>query len=109
MGKLAWKPGDRVYLDTNLFIYAVEAIDPYAEEVSHLFQAADRVEIILVASLLALAEALVMPFRKRDDLLVGAYRDLLILHTPPSPRGLSRIPKYFLTYPCDSVTGRQGI
>ena len=82
MGKLAWKPGDRVYLDTNLFIYVVEAIDPYAGEVSHLLQAADRAEITLVVSLLALAETLVMPFRKGDDLLVGAYRDLFL--RPPS-------------------------
>lgn len=67
---------------SNLFIYAVEAIDPYAEEVSHLLQAADRAEITLVTSLLALAETLVMPFRKGDDLLVGAYRDLFL--RPPS-------------------------
>ena len=81
MGGIAWRTGERIYLDTNLFIYAVEAINPYAEHVGHLFQAADRGDIKLVTSLLTLAEALVMPFRRGDDLLINAYRELF-LHPP---------------------------
>jgi predicted nucleic acid-binding protein len=45
LGEIAWQRGNRIYLDTNLFIYAVEAIAPYAEQVKPLFEAADRGEI----------------------------------------------------------------
>lgn len=82
MGKIGWQPGDRVYLDTNLFIYAVEAIAPYAERVSPLFQAADLGTVRLVTSLLALAETLVMPCRRGDDTLITTYRELFT--HPPS-------------------------
>ncbi len=81
MGEIAWQPGNRVYLDTNLFIYAVEAIAPYAEHVKSLFEAADRGQIRLVVSSLALAETLVMPYRKGDDILITAYRELFT-HPP---------------------------
>jgi predicted nucleic acid-binding protein len=82
VGGIAWKPGVRVYLDTNLFIYAVEEIVPFAEQIHPLFQAADQGEIVLVTSLLALAETLVMPYRREDELLVTTYRDLFT--HPPS-------------------------
>ena len=76
MGELTWQTGNHIYLDTNLFIYAVEEIMPYAEQVRPLLQAADQGEIGLVTSLLSLAETLVMPFRKGDGLLITAYREL---------------------------------
>ena len=82
MGDLTWLPGNRIYLDTNLFIYAVEEIAPYAGQVRPLLQAADRGEVVLVTSLLALAETLVMPFRKRDDVLASTYRELFV--RPPT-------------------------
>jgi predicted nucleic acid-binding protein len=88
MGGIAWKPGDRVYLDTNLFIYAIEEIAPFAEQVRSLFQAADRGEVQLVTSLLALAETLVMPYRREDDLLIATYQRLF---THP-PFGLLVVP-----------------
>jgi predicted nucleic acid-binding protein len=65
-----------VYLDTNLFIYAVEEIAPYAEQVRPLLEAADQGEIRLVTSLLTLAETLVMPCRKADNGLITTYREL---------------------------------
>jgi predicted nucleic acid-binding protein len=43
---------------------------------------ADRGEVTLVTSLLALAEALVMPYRTGDDVLITNYRELLT--HPPS-------------------------
>ena len=82
MGEVTWQAGNRVYLDTNLFIYAVEEIAPYAEQVKPLFEAADRGEIGLVTSLLALAETLVMPYRKADDALITTYQELF---TRPPP------------------------
>jgi predicted nucleic acid-binding protein len=82
LGEITWQAGSRVYLDTNLFIYVVEEILPYAEQVRPLLQAADQGEIRLVTSLLALAEALVMPCRKGDDVLIATYRELF---TRPPP------------------------
>jgi predicted nucleic acid-binding protein len=61
LGELGWRSGDRVYLDTNLFIYAIEEIPPYAELVRPLLLAADRDELTLVTSILALAETLIVP------------------------------------------------
>jgi len=82
LGEIAWRPGSRVYLDTNLFIYAIEEVAPFAAQVRPLLQAADRGEVTLVTSLLALAESLVMPYRKGDDILIANYRELLT--HPPS-------------------------
>jgi len=82
LGEITWQAGSRVYLDTNLFIYVVEDILPYAEQVRPLLQAADQGEIRLVTSLLALAEALVMPCRKRDADLIATYWELF---TRPPP------------------------
>lgn len=82
MGELTWQTGNYVYLDTNLFIYAVEEIMPYAEQVRPFLRAADQGEIWLVTSLLSLAETLVMPYRKGDDVLITAYRELFT--HPPS-------------------------
>jgi len=79
VGAVAWQPGDRVYVDTNLFVYVVEQIKPFASQVQPLFLAADQGEIILITSLLALAETLVMPCRKKDDVLIRTYRDLFSL------------------------------
>lgn len=89
MGDLKWLPGNRIYLDTNLFIYAVEEIAPHAGQVRPFLQAADRGEIVLVTSLLALAETLVMPFRKRDDVLASTYRELFV--RPPTGLHVARL------------------
>lgn len=88
MGAIAWQPGNRLYLDTNLFIYAVEAISPFAEQVRPLLQVADHGEIQLVTSLLALAETLVKPCRIQDEWLIATYRRLF---TQP-PSGLVVLP-----------------
>jgi len=88
LGELTWRAGNRLYLDTNLFIYAIEEISPFAEQVKPLLQAADRGEIQLVTSLLALAETLVMPCRTHNDWLIAKYRRLF---TQP-PAGLSVSP-----------------
>lgn len=82
MGQIGWQSGQRIYLDTNLFIYAVENIAPFASQASALFDAADQGEIVLVASLLTLAETLVMPFRAQDDVLAATYRELFTWPPP---------------------------
>jgi predicted nucleic acid-binding protein len=82
VGGIAWQSGQRVYLDANLFIYAVEQISPFASHVETLFQAADQGQIVLVTSLLTLAETLVMPYRQTDHILAMTYRELFTLSPP---------------------------
>ena len=82
MGGLTWQPGQRIYLDANLFVYAVEQVSPFALGVEGLFHAADQGEVTLVTSLLTLPETLVMPYRKADDILVMMYHELFTLPPP---------------------------
>lgn len=88
MGTLTWQPGDRLYVDTNLFIYAVEQVMPFAPQVQTLLHAADQGDVTLVTSLLTLAETLVMPYRQKNGRLISAYRELFTF--PPS--GLAVVP-----------------
>lgn len=82
MGRIVWQSGQRIYLDANLFIYAVEQVDPFAPQVEGLFRAADQGEIVLVTSLLTLAETPVMPYRNADKELVVTYRELFTWPPP---------------------------
>ena len=82
MGTSKWRAGDRVYVDTNLFIYAVEQVMPFAPQVKHLLEAADEGPVTLVTSLLTLAETLVMPLRQENVSLIDVYRELFTLPPP---------------------------
>ncbi len=53
MGAPKWRAGDRVYVDTNLFIYAVEQVMPFALHVKILLEAADGGTVTLVTSALS--------------------------------------------------------
>ncbi|MFB6231201.1 MAG: type II toxin-antitoxin system VapC family toxin [Salinibacter sp.] len=77
MGLLDEIEGSRVYLDTNVFIYAVEGFDRFNEVISTLFSAIDRGEIEAITSELTLAEALVEPFREGNERYQQIYRETL--------------------------------
>ena len=62
MGLVDQVLGQRVYLDANIFIYALEGHARYAPLLSDLFRAIDRGEVQAVTSELTLAEVLVKPF-----------------------------------------------
>ena len=66
MGLMQRIAGNRVYLDTNLFIYALEGFPEYADRISELFAAVDRGVLSAVTSELTLAESLVKPFMDND-------------------------------------------
>ena len=55
--------GRSVYLDSNVFIYAVEGMEPYQADLRNLFVQIASSKIIAVTSVLTLAEVLVKPFR----------------------------------------------
>lgn len=66
--------GQRIYLDTNIFIYAYEAHPPFLEVLRALFEAIERGEIRAVTSELTLAEALVRPIQNRNRAAQRAYQ-----------------------------------
>lgn len=69
--------GQRIYLDTNIFIYAYEAHARFIEPVTALFEAIEHGEIRAVTSELTLAEVLVRPIQNRNRSAQKAYRQAL--------------------------------
>ena len=69
--------GDRLYLDANVFIYAMEGFRPYDEIISGLFEAIQDRAVHAVTSELTLAELLVVPFRENRPDIVAKYEQML--------------------------------
>ncbi|BAU16028.1 PilT protein domain protein (plasmid) [Leptolyngbya sp. NIES-3755] len=61
MGILTAIQGNRVYLDANIWIYALEAHPNFSTALAELFQAIDQGGLTAVTSELSLAETLVKP------------------------------------------------
>ena len=62
MGSLAAYRGGLIYLDTNVFIYAVEGVAEHAAFIDKMFLLLDAGELIATTSELTLAEVLTKPF-----------------------------------------------
>ena len=77
MGRLSDLAGSKIYLDSNIIIYAVEGFSEYAARVQALLEAMDSGEITTVTSELTLAEVLVKPKQDQNQALEGAYRRFL--------------------------------
>ena len=69
--------GDHVYLDANLFIYAVEGFHKYAALCDRIFRSIEEMKIHAVTSELTLAEVLVLPLRNGDTRTIALYEDLI--------------------------------
>lgn len=69
--------GRRLYLDTNLYIYLLEGIEPYRQRMADLTAEIDRQDIAVVASELIFTELLPRPLRDGRHHLVERYLDLL--------------------------------
>ncbi|MDX2259767.1 MAG: type II toxin-antitoxin system VapC family toxin [Hyphomicrobiaceae bacterium] len=76
----------RAYVDTNIFIYAVEGV---REPARMLFAAIEAGEIVAVTSELTVAELLVAPLRQGQASIVDLYLELL---TPGSSPNLLIVP-----------------
>jgi predicted nucleic acid-binding protein len=70
-------PGGKVYLDTNVFIYAVEAVAEYSAAVDALFDLMDSGSIVACTSELTLAEVLAKPFEVGRDDIAQVYEAML--------------------------------
>lgn len=70
--------GDRLYLDSNVIIYAAEAPTvPFVDKLRDLLLRIDRGELRGVTSEFTLAEVLVKPIRAGDDRLRNFYQHRL--------------------------------
>lgn len=72
--------GSRLYLDTNLFMYAVEGHEQYAEVLGRLFGIIATQKIPVLTSELTLAECLVMPLKTGNTVLAARYQQHLRTH-----------------------------
>lgn len=69
--------GDHVYLDANLFIYAVEGFQKYATLCDVIFRSIEEMKIHAVTSELTLAEVLVLPLKRADATAIAQYEDIV--------------------------------
>lgn len=78
MGSLSQElKGHKVYLDVNIFIYAVEDMEPWAAILREIFTSLEAGEWQAVTSNLSVAECLVKPFSLGRADLVQIYRAAL--------------------------------
>ncbi len=77
MGRVSSELGQRVYLDANRVIYAVEGFPDYADQIRALLEAMDAGEVVAITSELTLAETLVKPFKDQNPAIQQAYRTFL--------------------------------
>ena len=78
MGQLTEQLGTRVYLDTNIIVYAVEGYETSASPIKSLLQGLTSGKIIAVTSELTVAEVLVKPKRDGNAKLEEAYVRFLV-------------------------------
>lgn len=73
--------GQKVYFDANIFIYSVEGIAPWANELNDIFVGLKSNEFSAVTSSLGLSECLVLPFKQNRSDLVHVYRQIFLSRT----------------------------
>lgn len=77
MGLLSAIHGNRIYLDTNIWIYALEGFPAYAQELTELFTAIDQGNLFAITSELSLAEVLVKPIQNQNSSQQDLYKQAL--------------------------------
>lgn len=70
------KPPVRVYLDANVLIYTVEAIEPFRTQLDLLAGALDDGRLQGVTSELTIAEVMVKPLASTDQKVIAEYQRL---------------------------------
>jgi predicted nucleic acid-binding protein len=77
MGLLNSLQGDRIYLDVNIWIYALEGYPGFGSDLAALFQAIDQGRLTAVTSELSLAEALVKPIQDQNQSAQQLYQQAI--------------------------------
>ena len=66
-----------IAIDTNIFIYHLEAHPTFGPAAKRLFQEIESGKLKAVASMITYAEILTLPARAQNETLVKKYRELL--------------------------------
>ncbi|BAQ62908.1 hypothetical protein GM3708_3314 [Geminocystis sp. NIES-3708] len=77
MGLLEVIKGKKIYLDTNIFIYAVEGYEEYLEHLDLLFNYLEYGLLQAITSELSLSEVLVKPMIDKNINLQNIYQDMI--------------------------------
>ena len=77
MGLITLIKGNRVYLDANIWIYALEDVAEYSDSLVALFEAAEKGSLMIFTSELTLAEVLVRSIRENDMAKQTAYTEAI--------------------------------
>ncbi len=77
MGRLVFPTGIRVYIDTQILIYSIERHPRYWPILDMLWTERFEGRASIVTSQLTLMEALVGPFKSKNDRVVAAYKAAL--------------------------------
>ena len=84
--------GKKIYLDSNIFIYALEGFSLYKTLLTSFFEAVESGEFSIVTSELALAECLVKPCKDKNQDLITLYISVIqprsILTVLPVNKGI---------------------
>jgi len=77
MGSLADLAGKRVYLDANVFVYALDDLPPWNTVAANLLRAAEQGRFLAITSELTLAECLVKPLQTGSHASVRVYEETI--------------------------------
>lgn len=75
------KLGNRLYLDTNIFIYAVEGNATFRSQVASLFSYIDNPDILVIGNQTLLTELLVQPYKTGNTQVADIYLQMLDKNT----------------------------
>lgn len=77
MGLITLLRGNRIYLDANIWIYALENVAEYRVALTSLFRSARERSLTIITSELTLAEILVRAIREGDVAKQTAYTEAI--------------------------------
>jgi predicted nucleic acid-binding protein len=63
----------KLYIDTNIFIYFIERVDPFYQPIKQIFAHISDVGATIYTSEITIAECLHKPYRSGDRQLIGIY------------------------------------
>jgi predicted nucleic acid-binding protein len=66
----------RLYVDSNVLIYMIEGLEPYAGLAARTFEIAGRSGALMATSELTAAECMIRPFREKNWKLIRSYERL---------------------------------
>lgn len=72
------QPKSRVYLDANIFIYAIEDHESYRPHIAQLYQHLYERDCQIVTSELTYAECLVKPLKEQHEGSIRTYEEVLL-------------------------------